>query len=128
MGIIMSVGVSVSNAVLLVTNAEDLRLELGNAEKAARIAGSQRLRPILMTSIAMVAGMLPMASGLSESGEQAAPLGRAVIGGLVSSTLAALLILPAVFTAIQSKTTLKSVSLNPDDPASQYYDKEKELH
>jgi multidrug efflux pump subunit AcrB len=122
MGIIMSVGVSIANAVLLVTTAENLRMELGDAGKAARQAGSQRIRPILMTSIAMVVGMLPMASGLSESGETAAPLGRAVIGGLIASTFAALLILPVVFSAVQRKSSLKSVSLDPDDRSSEYYD------
>jgi multidrug efflux pump subunit AcrB len=127
MGIIMSVGVSVANAVLLVTNAEKLRLDYKDSEMAARVSGSVRLRPILMTSIAMVAGMLPMASGLSESGEQAAPLGRAVIGGLVSSTFAALLILPAVFATVQKTTSLNSVSLNPDDPESIYFDKANNL-
>jgi multidrug efflux pump subunit AcrB len=122
MGIIMSVGVSIANAVLLVTNAETLRLKLGDAEQAAKTSGSQRLRPILMTSIAMVVGMLPMASGLSESGEQSAPLGRAVIGGLIASTFAALLILPVVFTAVQKRSSLQSVSLDPDDNASEFYD------
>ncbi len=122
MGIIMSVGVSIANAVLLVTTAEKLRLELGDAEQAAKLSGSQRLRPILMTAIAMVAGMLPMASGLSESGEQAAPLGRAVIGGLIASTFAALLILPVVFSAVQKKSSLKSVSLDPTDSSSETYD------
>ena len=122
MGIIMSVGVSIANAVLLVTTAENLRMGLGDAEKAARQAGSQRIRPILMTSIAMVVGMLPMASGLSESGETAAPLGRAVIGGLIASTFAALLILPVVFGAVQRKSSLKSVSLDPDDRSSEFYD------
>lgn len=122
MGIIMSVGVSVANAVLLVTNAETLRIEYNDAGKAARVAGSVRLRPILMTSIAMVVGMLPMASGLSESGEQTAPLGRAVIGGLVASTIAALLILPVVFRAVQSKASVKSVSLDPDDNRSEHFD------
>jgi multidrug efflux pump subunit AcrB len=122
MGIIMSVGVSIANAVLLVTTAESLRLEMGDAGKAAQQAGSQRIRPILMTSIAMVVGMLPMASGLSESGEQAAPLGCAVIGGLIASTFAALLILPVVFSAVQRKSSLKSVSLDPDDHSSEYYD------
>jgi multidrug efflux pump subunit AcrB len=125
MGIIMSIGVSVANAVLLVTSAEKLRLEYRDSGKAARGAGATRLRPILMTTIAMVAGMLPMASGLSESGEQAAPLGRAVIGGLISSTFAALLILPAVFAAVQRSASLNSVSLNPDDPGSIYFDKHK---
>ncbi len=75
-----------------------------------------------MTSIAMVVGMLPMASGLSESGEQAAPLGRAVIGGLIASTFAALLILPVVFATVQRKTSLKSVSLDPNDRVSDFYD------
>lgn len=119
MGIIMSVGVSVANAVLLVTNAEKLRLEYGDAGKAARMAGSLRLRPILMTTIAMIMGMLPMASGLSEGGEQTSPLGRAVIGGLAASTFAALLILPLVFSYIQSSAPLESVSLHPNDDRSQ---------
>jgi multidrug efflux pump subunit AcrB len=122
MGIIMSVGVSIANAVLLVTHAEKVRLENGNATEASLAAGTARLRPILMTSIAMVVGMLPMASGLSESGEQAAPLGRAVIGGLVASTFAALLILPVVFSVVQAKTSVKSVSLDPNDRRSDYYD------
>ncbi len=122
MGIIMSVGVSVANAVLLVTNAEHLRIKFGDANKAARVSGAVRLRPILMTSIAMVAGMIPMASGLSESGEQASPLGRAVIGGLIASTFAALLILPVVFSMVQGKASLESVSLDPEDPNSKYFD------
>ncbi|MCF0054924.1 efflux RND transporter permease subunit [Dyadobacter sp. CY356] len=122
MGIIMSVGVSVANALLIVTNAETLRIQYNDSTKAARVAGAVRLRPILMTSIAMVVGMIPMASGLSESGEQTAPLGRAVIGGLIASTFAALLILPLVFAAIQNKTSVKSVSLNPEDRDSEFYD------
>jgi multidrug efflux pump subunit AcrB len=122
MGIIMSVGVSVANAVLMITNAENLRLEYKNATTAARVSGAVRLRPILMTSIAMVVGMLPMASGMSESGEQTAPLGIAVIGGLLASTFAALLILPVVFASVQKKTTFESVSLNPEDKDSKFYD------
>jgi multidrug efflux pump subunit AcrB len=94
MGMIMSTGVSVANAILIVTNAEKLRLDLRNAERAAVISASVRLRPILMTSMAMVVGMIPMASGLGEAGEQTAPLGRAVIGGLIASTFAALFMLP----------------------------------
>jgi len=128
MGIIMSVGVSVANALLLVTNAETLRLDYKDAMKAARVAGAVRLRPILMTSIAMVVGMIPMASGLGESGEQSAPLGRAVIGGLIASTFAALLILPLVFTAIQGKSSVKSVSLNPEDFESEFYDSERSIN
>lgn len=125
MGIIMSVGVSVANAVLLVTNAEHLRIKFGDATKAARVSGAVRLRPILMTSIAMVAGMVPMASGLSESGEQAAPLGRAVIGGLIASTFAALLILPVVFSMVQAKASTQSLSLDPNDRRSEFYDLNK---
>jgi multidrug efflux pump subunit AcrB len=122
MGLIMSVGVSVANAVLVVTNAEVMRLRYRDAVAAARTAGAARLRPILMTSIAMIAGMLPMASGLGESGEQTAPLGRAVIGGLLASTVAALFVLPVVFAAVQRKTSFVSVSLDPDDPQSASYD------
>ncbi|WP_288426875.1 efflux RND transporter permease subunit [uncultured Spirosoma sp.] len=121
MGMIMSVGVSISNAVLLVTNAEELRLKSGNALQAAREAASVRLRPILMTSVAMVVGMIPMASGLGEGGSQAAPLGRAVIGGLIASTFAALFILPLVFAWVQEKTTTESVSLDPEDKNSKFY-------
>ncbi|HEY9260063.1 efflux RND transporter permease subunit, partial [Chitinophaga sp.] len=77
--------------------------------------------PILMTSIAMVAGMIPMASGLGEAGDQTAPLGRAVIGGLIASTFASLFILPLIFSWVQQKSTVKSVSLDPEDENSQYY-------
>jgi len=122
MGIIMSVGISVANAVLLVTNAETLRIEYKDASKAARVSGAVRLRPILMTTVAMIAGMIPMASGMSEGGEQSAPLGRAVIGGLIASTFAALLVLPVVFAGVQKKTTFKSVSLDPEDANSEFYD------
>ncbi len=114
MGIIMSVGVSVANAILIVTNAEALRLEYRDPFKAATVAASVRLRPILMTSLAMIAGMIPMASGLGEAGDQSAPLGRAVIGGLIASTFAALFIVPLVYGWVQQKKSLKSVSLMPD--------------
>jgi len=121
MGMIMSVGVSISNAVLLITNAEELRKHNGNALKSAREAVSLRLRPILMTSLAMIVGMIPMASGLGEGGDQTSPLGRAVIGGLLASTFAALLILPLVFAWVQEKTTTDSVSLDPEDKESKFY-------
>lgn len=123
MGIIMSVGVSIANSVLLITNAEHLRLHNGNAWESAKEAAALRLRPILMTTIAMVAGMIPMASGLGEGGDQASPLGRAVIGGLIASTFAALFILPMVFAWMQNKTTTKSVSLDPTDHESKFYEK-----
>jgi multidrug efflux pump subunit AcrB len=115
MGIIMSTGVSVANAILIVTNAEKLRLEYRDPFKAAIVAASIRMRPILMTSLAMIAGMIPMASGLGESGDQSAPLGRAVIGGLAASTLAALFIVPLVYGWIQQKASYSSVSLLPED-------------
>ncbi|MBS1504226.1 MAG: efflux RND transporter permease subunit, partial [Bacteroidetes bacterium] len=121
MGMIMSVGVSISNAVLLVTNAEDLRKHNGDALKSAREAVALRIRPILMTSLAMVVGMIPMASGLGEGGDQTAPLGRAVIGGLLASTFAVLIILPQVFAWVQGKTTTHSVSLDPEDKESKFY-------
>ncbi|MBS1530971.1 MAG: efflux RND transporter permease subunit, partial [Bacteroidetes bacterium] len=121
MGMIMSVGVSISNAVLLVTNAEDLRKHNGDALKSAREAAALRLRPILMTALAMIVGMIPMAIGMGEGGDQTAPLGRAVIGGLLASTFAALLILPQVFAWVQRKTTTASVSLDPEDKESKFY-------
>jgi multidrug efflux pump subunit AcrB len=122
MGIIMSVGVSIANSVLLITNAEHLRLHNGNAWESAKEAAALRLRPILMTTIAMVAGMIPMASGLGEGGDQASPLGRAVIGGLIASTFAALFILPMVFSWLQGKTSTQSVSLDPTDHESRFYE------
>jgi multidrug efflux pump subunit AcrB len=115
MGMIMSTGVSVANAILIVTNAEKLRLEFRDSTKAAITSASIRLRPILMTSLAMIAGMIPMASGMGEAGEQSAPLGRAVIGGLFASTLAALFILPMVFAWVQNKTTYDEPSLMPEE-------------
>ena len=121
MGIIMSVGVSIANSVLLITNAEHLRKHTGNATLSAKESAALRIRPILMTSLAMVAGMLPMASGFGDGGDQAAPLGRAVVGGLIASTFAALLILPLVFSWVQGKTSTASVSLDPEDKDSAHY-------
>ncbi len=121
MGIIMSVGVSIANAVLLVTNAEHLRRHNGDALKSAREAAALRLRPIIMTSIAMIAGMLPMAIGHGEGGGQVSPLGRAVIGGLLFSTFAVLVILPMIFAWVQGNATTQSVSLDPEDKDSPFY-------
>ena len=121
MGMIMSVGVSIANSVLLITNAEHLRMHNGNALESAREAAALRLRPILMTSLAMIVGMIPMASGLGEGGDQASPLARAVIGGLIASTFATLLILPLVFAWVQNKSTTESVSLDPEDKESKHY-------
>lgn len=121
MGIIMSVGVSIANAVLLITNAEELRKHNGDALSSAREATALRLRPILMTSIAMIAGMIPMAIGHGEGGEQVAPLARAVIGGLLASTFSALIVLPLVFAWVRGKASTDSVSLDPEDKESKYY-------
>jgi multidrug efflux pump subunit AcrB len=115
MGAIMAVGVAVANAILLVTFAERSRMG-GAAADAAAVEGAQsRLRPILMTSLAMIAGMTPMALGLGEGGEQTAPLGRAVVGGLAAATIATLLILPSVFAIVQARAHRRSASLDPDE-------------
>jgi multidrug efflux pump subunit AcrB len=115
MGAIMATGVAVANAILLVTFAERSRVG-GTAVNQAAVEGARsRLRPILMTSLAMIAGMLPMALGLGEGGQQTGPLGRAVVGGLALATFATLLILPSVFALVQSRAHRRSVSLDPDD-------------
>lgn len=118
MGAIMAIGVSVANAILLATFAEQLRLQGAEAETAAIEGAKRRLRPILMTSFAMIAGMIPMALAIGEAGQQTAPLGRAVIGGLAASTIAVLLILPLVFTIAQRKAGRASASLHPEDSKS----------
>ena len=120
MGAVMAVGVAVANAILLVTFAEVLRKELPDApdrgSSAALEGGVRRLRPILMTSLAMLAGMVPMALGLGEGGDQTAPLGRAVIGGVLAATATTLLVLPAVFAAVRNGSSTQSA-----DPASPHY-------
>ncbi|HEY1186838.1 MAG TPA: efflux RND transporter permease subunit, partial [Gemmata sp.] len=125
MGAIMALGVSVANAILLVTFAERARTTHGAAVRAAVEGGRARLRPVLMTSCAMVAGMLPMAVGASAGGEQTAPLGRAVVGGLGASTLATLLLLPAVFAVARRNAGVVGASMDPDDPNSGRYDENK---
>jgi multidrug efflux pump subunit AcrB len=122
MGAIMAIGVAVANAILLVTFAERSRAEGREPDEAAIDGASTRLRPILMTSFAMIAGMIPMALGLGEGGEQTAPLGRAVIGGLIGATCATLVVLPAIFASLQSRHARLSASLDPDDPESSYFD------
>jgi len=104
MGTIMSVGIAVSNSILLVTFANDHRLEAKSSPtEAALEAGKTRLRPVLMTALAMIIGMVPMALGLGEAGEQNAPLGRAVIGGLSMATFITLLLVPAVYATLRTK-------------------------
>ena len=101
MGAIMSIGVGVANSILLVTFANDLRPMGFNSREAAQEAGVTRLRPVVMTASAMVIGMLPMSLGLGEGGEQNAPLGRAVIGGLIVATMATLFIVPLVYSSLR---------------------------
>jgi multidrug efflux pump subunit AcrB len=127
MGAIMAIGVAVANAILLVTFAERSRLEGREPWEAAIEGARSRLRPILMTSFAMLAGMVPMALGLGEGGEQTAPLGRAVIGGLLGATCATLIILPAILATLQSRHARVSASLDPDDPHSPYFESEPRL-
>jgi CzcA family heavy metal efflux pump len=103
MGAIMSIGVGVANSILLVTFANDLRPLGRSSLEAALEAGSTRLRPVLMTAAAMIIGMVPMSLGLGEGGEQNAPLGRAVIGGLLLATLATLFIVPLVYSSLRQK-------------------------
>ncbi|HYK91516.1 MAG TPA: efflux RND transporter permease subunit, partial [Acidobacteriota bacterium] len=122
MGAIMSTGIAVANSILLVTFAERLRQEGRPLLEATREGATSRLRAILMTAAAMVFGMVPMAIGFGEGGSQSAPLGRAVIGGLLVSTFATLTILPSIYAILQGKASVTSPSLNPMDPASRYYD------
>ena len=122
MGAIMAVGVAVANAILLATFAEQNRREGRAAGDAAVEGAKHRLRPILMTSCAMIAGMVPMSVGLGEGGEQTSPLGRAVIGGLAVATFGTLFVLPSIFAVLQGWGSPRSVSLDPDDPGSTSYD------
>jgi multidrug efflux pump subunit AcrB len=120
MGTIMAIGVAVANAILLVTFAEQNQKAGADAKTAARNAAGERLRPVLMTSLAMITGMIPMALAIGRGSEEVAPLGRAVIGGLLAATLATLLVLPTVFALVQRRAPLISPSLDPDDPNSAF--------
>jgi RND family efflux transporter MFP subunit len=115
MGAIMALGVSTANAILLVSFAERERRGGRPADGAARQAAADRLRPILMTSLAMIAGMLPLAIGIGEGGEQSAPLGRAVIGGLGASVFTTLLLLPGIYALLMRGRPVGSPSLHPAD-------------
>ena len=120
MGAIMAVGVGTANAILLVSFADERR-RAGSSASAAGIEGARaRMRPILMTSAAMIAGMIPLALAIGAGAETAAPLGRAVIGGLAAATLANLTVLPFVFSLVQARASTASSSLDPDDPQSRY--------
>lgn len=120
MGTIMAAGVAIANAVLFITSAEVARR---NRESSPNmVAAANRLRPILMTSAAMIAGMIPMALGLTEGGDQTAPLGIAVIGGMCFSAVAVLFFLPHVYQWIAGRRIYNQVSLDPDDMNSKNYD------
>jgi multidrug efflux pump subunit AcrB len=121
-GAIMAIGIAVANSILLLTFAERSRWEGRSSVEAAHEGAAGRLRAILMTASAMIAGMLPMALGLTEGGNQTAPLGRAVIGGLLFSTFATLTFVPAIYSILQEKASVHSPSLYPDDPSSRYYE------
>ena len=123
-GAIMAVGVAVANSILLLTAAEEARNAGASAADAARQAGSARLRAILMTSLAMLAGMIPMALGWSEAGSQTAPLGRAVMGGLIFGTVATLTLVPAAYAWIMGPVGRASLSVDPDDPRSPHFQKD----
>ncbi len=121
MGAIMAIGIAVANAILLVTFAEHTRRVGGTEFSPAIQAARARMRPVLMTSAAMVAGMIPMALAIGEGAEATAPLGRAVIGGLVAATAATLLVLPSVYSLVQGSAGTQSASLDPDDPESPHH-------
>ena len=127
MGTIMAIGVAVANAILLVSFAEQNRLKGIPAREAARSAAAERLRPVLMTSAAMIAGMVPMALAIGQGSEETAPLGRAVIGGLSVATLATLFLLPMVFGIVQRNAAIGSRSLDPEDPESQWFEQQSEV-
>jgi multidrug efflux pump subunit AcrB len=121
MGLIMALGVSISNAILFITFAEESRKQSGDALDAARQAGKSRLRPILMTSISMIVGLMPLALG----GDQTAPLGIAVIGGLLFSTVAVLLFMPTVYASFMRNASIASLSLDPYHNESLYFESNK---
>jgi multidrug efflux pump subunit AcrB len=122
MGAIMAIGIAVANSILLVTFAEQARHDGRSVLEATREGATSRLRAVLMTACAMILGMVPLAIGFGEGGPQAAPLGRAVIGGLAVSTFASLTILPLIYAILQGSASATSPSLNPMDPTSRYYD------
>src|SRR5205809_6854505 len=120
----MAIVISVATAIILVTVAESARRDGAWPQDAAVEGGHGRLRAILMTASAMIAGMIPMALGAGERA-QCAPLGRAVIGRLMMATLATLIVLPAVYTFVQARVRTLSPPLDPDDPASTHYEPRK---
>jgi len=119
MGAIMCIGVATANSILVISFAKERMAELKNAHKAVLEAGTTRLRPVIMTALAMIIGMVPMALGLGEGGEQNAPLGRAVIGGLIVATVATLFFVPVVYSLIRSRS-------NEDEDEDKGKDKDRD--
>jgi multidrug efflux pump subunit AcrB len=122
MGTIMAVGVAVANAILLVSNAEQLRRGEHSTGMIGAQAAINRFRPIVMTSVAMIAGMIPMSLGLGDTGKQTAPLAIAVIGGLLFSTFISLWLVPLVYDMVIGNKRVTPVSFDPNDETSLYYD------
>jgi multidrug efflux pump subunit AcrB len=121
MGAIMCMGVATANSILVVSFAKDQLAKHGNSMEAALEAGSTRFRPVLMTALAMIIGMVPMALGLGEGGEQNAPLGRAVIGGLLCATVATLFFVPSVFSLLHGRR-------NPEKTAGRTHKAARQVH
>ena len=123
MGAIMCIGVATANSILVITFAKERYAELKNAHDAVLEAGTTRLRPVIMTALAMIIGMVPMSLGLGEGGEQNAPLGRAVIGGLIVATVATLFFVPVVYSLIRGRRDQKKPETQPSgnklEPAHQ---------
>jgi len=115
MGAIMCMGVATANSILVISFAKERLVELGDQVEAALNAGFTRFRPVIMTALAMIIGMVPMALGMGEGGEQNAPLGRAVIGGLLFATVATLTFVPAVFALLHGRRPAASPGVPAHD-------------
>jgi multidrug efflux pump subunit AcrB len=127
MGSIMCVGVATANSILMVTFANDERAAIALARDAMLSAGFARLRPVLMTASAMILGMLPMALGLGEGGEQNAPLGRAVIGGLMGATITTLFVVPIFYTYLRTKPPVDQERILDDEERTEAVESEWDL-
>jgi multidrug efflux pump subunit AcrB len=124
MGCIMAVGIGISNAVLLISNAQAIRSGSSGAGHIGAQAAANRLRPIMMTSLAMIAGMIPISLSLGEGGHQTAPLGIAVIGGLLVSSCFCLFVLPIIYDWAIGNKKIAPVSFDPSDEHSAYFEKQ----